>query len=158
MHQHLQATGSHISLIAHITQREFAQNLHRTEAQNGFANRCLWAWVQRSDCLPEGGSLSGGDLSPVAHELRRALDWAAATPEILIRRDAAARDLWADRYPALSQLRLISPCNPTRAPCSHYPSAALRKRSEVNYLVPRENAIITSDQSTSGTATSPTYR
>jgi hypothetical protein len=61
--------------------------------------------VQSSNCLPEGGSLSAGDLAPVAHELRRALDWAAATPEILIRRDAAAPDLWADRYPALSQLR-----------------------------------------------------
>jgi hypothetical protein len=105
MHQNLQATGTHISLIAHITQRELTQHLPRTEAQNGFANRCLWASVQRSNCLPEGGSLSAGDLSPVAAELRRALDWAAATPEILFRRDAAARDLWQDRYPALSQLR-----------------------------------------------------
>ena len=105
VHNHLQATGAHISLIAHITQRELAQNLHRTEAENGFANRCLWASVQRSNCLPEGGSLSAGDLAPVAHELRRALDWAAASPEILFRRDAAARDLWQDRYPALSQLR-----------------------------------------------------
>jgi hypothetical protein len=105
MHQNLQATGTHISLIAHITQRELTQNLHRAEAQNGFANRCLWTWVQRSNCLPEGGNLSAGDLSPVAGELRRALDWAAATPEILFRRDAAARDLWHDRYPGLSQLR-----------------------------------------------------
>jgi hypothetical protein len=61
--------------------------------------------VHRSNCLPEGGSLSTGDLAPVAHELRRALDWAAASPEIVFRRDAAARDLWQDRYPALSQLR-----------------------------------------------------
>jgi hypothetical protein len=105
MHQNLQATGTHISLIAHITQRELAQHLSRTEAQNGFANRCLWTWVQRGNCLPEGGSLSAADLSPVARELRRALDWAAATPEILFQRDAAARDLWQDRYPALSQLR-----------------------------------------------------
>ena len=105
MHQNLQATGTHISLIAHITQRELAQHLSRTEAQNGFANRCLWTWVQRGNCLPEGGSLSAADLSPVARELRRALDWTAATPEILFRRDAAARDLWQDRYPALSQLR-----------------------------------------------------
>ena len=105
MHQNLQATGTHISLIAHITQRELAQHLSRTEAQNGFANRCLWTWVQRGNCLPEGGNLSAADLSPVARELRRALDWAAATPEILFRRDAAARDLWQDRYPALSQLR-----------------------------------------------------
>jgi hypothetical protein len=105
MHQNLRATGTHISLIAHITQRELTQNLPRTETQNGFANRCLWTWVQRGNCLPEGGSLSAGDLSPVAGELRRALDWAAATPEILFRRDAAARDLWQDRYPALSQIR-----------------------------------------------------
>jgi hypothetical protein len=105
MHQNLQATGTHISLIGHITQRELTRNLHRTEAQNGFANRCLWVWVQRSNCLPEGGSLCADDLAPIARELRRALDWATATPEILFRRDAAARDLWADRYPTLSQLR-----------------------------------------------------
>jgi hypothetical protein len=106
MHQRLQATGTHISLIAHITQRELGQSLHHTEAHNGFANRCLWAWVQRNSCLPEGGNLSAGELSAVARELRRALDWATATPEILFRRDDAARDLWQDCYPALSQLRL----------------------------------------------------
>jgi hypothetical protein len=104
MHQHLHATGTHISLIAHITQRELAQNLHRTEAHNGFANRCLWTWVQRSNCLPEGGNLSPNALSAVARELRRALDWAAAAPEVLFRRDQAARELWQDCYPALSQL------------------------------------------------------
>ena len=38
----IQATGTHISMIAHITQRELAENLHPTEAHNGFANRCLW--------------------------------------------------------------------------------------------------------------------
>jgi hypothetical protein len=105
MHQHLQATGTHLSLIAHITQRELAQSLHRTEAHNGFANRCLWTWVERSQCLPEGGNLNPNALSAVARELRRALDWATATPEILFRRDAAARELWQDCYPALSQLR-----------------------------------------------------
>ena len=105
MHQQLQATGTHISLIAHITQRELAQSLHHTEAHNGFANRCLWTWVERNNCLPEGGNLSVNELSAVARELRRALDWAAATPEILFRRDDAARELWQDCYPALSQLR-----------------------------------------------------
>jgi hypothetical protein len=105
MQQHLRATGAHISLIAHITQRELAQNLRRTEAENGFANRCLWAWVHRSSCIPDGGSLSAADLAPIARELRHALDWATATPEILFRRDPAARQLWHDRYPVLSQLR-----------------------------------------------------
>jgi len=105
MHQNLQATGTHISLIAHITQRELTPNLHSTEAHNGFANRCLWAWVERSNCLPDGGSLTANDLSPVARELRRALDWATTTPEIVFRRNAAAGDLWRDCYPSLSQLR-----------------------------------------------------
>ena len=77
-----------------------------TEAHNGFANRCLWAWVERSNCLPDGGSLTANDLSPVARELRSALDWATSTPEILFHRDAAAGELWQDCYPRLSQLRL----------------------------------------------------
>ena len=103
--QPLQASGTHISLIAHITERELAQHLHRSEAHNGFANRCLWTRVQRSKCLPEGGSLAAHELSAVARELRRALDWAGSATEIRLHRDHAARELWHDRYPALSQAR-----------------------------------------------------
>ena len=80
MHQNLQATGTHTSLIAHITQREFAQNLPRTEAHNDLAYRCPWAWVQRTNGLPEGGNLSPTELSAVAREIRRALDWAPRLP------------------------------------------------------------------------------
>jgi hypothetical protein len=105
MQQNLQATGTHVSLIAHITQSELARGLQHTEAHNGFANRCLWTWVQRSNCLPEGGSVNPNELSALAGDLRKALDWATAIPGILFRRDAAARELWQNRYPALSQLR-----------------------------------------------------
>src|SRR5580698_5942614 len=58
----IQATGTHISLIAHITQRELEDNLLPTEAHNGFANRCLWTGIQRSQCLPEGGNLDAHEL------------------------------------------------------------------------------------------------
>jgi hypothetical protein len=105
MQQPVQATRTHFSLIAHVTQHELIPNLHHTEAHNGFANRCLWAWVQRTNCLPDGGDLNTDDLSPVARELRSALEWATSTPEILFRRDAAAGELWKDCYPSLSQLR-----------------------------------------------------
>jgi hypothetical protein len=101
----IQATGTHISLIAHITQRELEDNLYPTEAHNGFANRCLWTGVQRSQCLPEGGNLDGHELSAVAAELRRALDWAADAGAIRLVRDNQARALWHEHYPALSQLR-----------------------------------------------------
>jgi hypothetical protein len=100
----LKATGTHISLIAHITQRELAQHLHPTEAHNGFANRCLWTCVQRSQSLPDGGNLSARERSVVATELRRALQWAGSATDILFERDDAARELWQECYEILSQV------------------------------------------------------
>jgi hypothetical protein len=101
----IQATSTHISLIAHITQRELTENLHPAEAHNGFANRCLWTGVQRSQCLPEGGNLDAHELSAVATELRRALDWVGDAHTIRLSRDQQARTLWHQCYPVLSQLR-----------------------------------------------------
>ena len=101
----IQATGTHVSLIAHITQRELTENLHPTEAHNGFANRCLWTAVQRSQCLPDGGSLGAPELSAVAAELRRALTWVGDAQTIRLCRDDHARTLWHECYPVLSQAR-----------------------------------------------------
>jgi hypothetical protein len=101
----VQASGGHLSLIGHITQRELAESLHRTEAHNGFANRCLWAIAQRVRCLPDGGNLSAEELSALAGGLKRAVDWAQGHPEILFRRDHAASELWNDHYATLSQDR-----------------------------------------------------
>jgi hypothetical protein len=58
---------------------------------------------ERSNCLPEGGNLHANELSAIARE-RRALDWAVATPEILFRRDDAARELWQDIPPSGSSV------------------------------------------------------
>ncbi len=101
----LQASGGHLSLIGHITQRELAESLHRTEAHNGFANRCLWACVQRSQCLPDGGNVDPQELSAIARGLRRAVEWTQGHPEVLFRRDQAASELWNDYYATLSQDR-----------------------------------------------------
>jgi hypothetical protein len=51
------ATGSHISIIAHITEPELRRKLTRTEMANGYANRFLFAKVRRSKKLPHGGNL-----------------------------------------------------------------------------------------------------
>ncbi len=99
----LEATGSHISLIGHISQRELAEHLNRTETHNGFVNRCLWLRVQRAGCVPDGGNLAAEDLSAVAQELRYAVDWARGETEIVFRRDPSATELWNDYYPTLSQ-------------------------------------------------------
>src|SRR5271156_4640364 len=103
--QFLQATNAHLSIVAHITESELAQHLTRTESHNGFANRCLWTSVRRGQSLPDGGSLPSDRLSALARELRRTLNWAQSQTEILFRRTEAARELWQDRYPALSQGR-----------------------------------------------------
>src|SRR5271155_488693 len=101
----VQASGGHLSLIGHITQRELAESLHRTEAHNGFANRCLWALAQRSQCLPDGGNVDPQELSAIARRLTRALEWTQRQPEILFRRDPAASELWNDHYADLSQAK-----------------------------------------------------
>ncbi len=102
LRQHLRATGAHVSLIAHITCHELAQTFDRKDVHNGFANRCLWTWVERGNCLPEGGSPTAQERSDAAATLRRAVDWATARPQILFRRDQAASALWAQCYPELS--------------------------------------------------------
>jgi hypothetical protein len=61
--------------------------------------------VRRSKSLPEGGSLPPEEQAAAARELRRALDWVHTQSGIVFRRTAAARELWNDRYPALSQGR-----------------------------------------------------
>jgi hypothetical protein len=104
-HRPLQATDAHISIVGHVTQSDLAHHLSRTESHNGFANRCLWISVRRSKSLPEGGSLPPEERAAMARELRRALDWVHTQNGIVFRRTPAARELWNDRYPALSQGR-----------------------------------------------------
>jgi hypothetical protein len=95
------ATGTHISMIGHITRDELCRNLTQTETGNGFGNRFLWMCVRRSKSLPEGGSLTQADLAPLVERLRAAVTYAEQVSEI--RRDDQARELWASVYPALSE-------------------------------------------------------
>jgi hypothetical protein len=101
----LAGSRAHLSLIAHITERELAATLHRTDAHNGFANRCLWAPVRRSQCLPEGGTLRPHELTPIAARLRGALDWAEGASPFFFQRSERARELWRQYYAELSQAR-----------------------------------------------------
>ncbi len=95
------ATGAHVSIIGHITKDELLRYLDSTEAANGLANRFLWACVKRSKLLPEGGNLTTADLEPLVGYVQRAV--AAASTRKEMKRDPAARVLWADVYPKLSE-------------------------------------------------------
>ena len=79
-------------------------HLTRIESHNGFANRCLWTSVRRGQSLPEGGGLPR--TSSPRWPASSAAPWTGRKPNrILFRRTPEARELWMDRYPALSEGR-----------------------------------------------------
>jgi hypothetical protein len=53
----------------------------------------------------KAATLAPHELSAVAAELRRALDWVGDAHTIRLVRDEQARALWHERYPVLSQVR-----------------------------------------------------
>ena len=97
------SAGAHVSLIAHITERELAANLNATEAHNGFANRCLWAPVHRIQALPDGGSLPAHELEVLTTRLRHTLDWARSAGSFRLQRSEATSVLWHRYYADLTQ-------------------------------------------------------
>lgn len=101
-HNPLKATGAHISIIGHVTRPELLRYLSDTEAHNGFANRLLWCCVKRSKYLPEGGSVPQTMMVELANRLKSVVEWATSKGDAEIRRDEAARGLWAAVYPRLS--------------------------------------------------------
>ncbi len=64
------STNAHIAIIGHITAAELTRLLTTTEAANGFANRFLWVYTERSKLLPFGGNLSDQDLEEFAARLQ----------------------------------------------------------------------------------------
>jgi hypothetical protein len=84
------ATDAHISVVAHVTRQELAHHITATDMANGFANRFLWALVDRSKELPDGGGEPNYErFVPL---LRQSLDQASQID--LIRRDEAASGIW----------------------------------------------------------------
>lgn len=96
-----QATGAHISIIGHITTDELRRNLDSTALTNGFANRFLFACVQRANLLPFGGSLDPQTVLELAARTRRTIEGGSRQQHIDF--DEAAAALWAEGYAELSK-------------------------------------------------------
>jgi len=64
----------HLGIIGHITSDELNRLLTSTEAANGFANRFLWIYTERSKALSRGGNLNDDDLRPFVERIRRIRD------------------------------------------------------------------------------------
>jgi hypothetical protein len=87
-----------LGIIGHITAEELLNNLSSVELVNGLANRFLFCKVHRSRFLPEGGN--DVNLNLVVTRLHAAIE--AAQNRGRVRRDDAARALWAEVYPRLA--------------------------------------------------------
>lgn len=95
------ATGAHIGIIGHITSDELGRLLTNTEAANGFANRIMWVFTERSQLLPFGGNLADDQLKPLAAELHRIRDH-AQSHSVRITFDNQAAGVWCEIYGPLS--------------------------------------------------------
>ncbi len=97
------ATDAHICIVGNITAEEVTRYLDDTARANGLGNRFLWAYVKRSQLLPDGGNLTKDLLQPLADKLRDALDFAQGLKGHVMTRDPQARLLWHKEYVRLSE-------------------------------------------------------
>lgn len=97
----VQATGAHISVIAHITEEELRRYLTETERANGFGNRFLWLLVRRSKMLPAGDPIPTDQLGSLIPDISAAVMLAQQVTEV--RRTQLAAAKWAKVYPSLSE-------------------------------------------------------
>ncbi len=93
------ATGAHVSLIGHITAEELRRKLTETEQANGFANRILWIYAQRSKALPRGGDIESVNWKPYVDRLRAVLRNSNVRTLDL---NQAAWKIWEEVYEELS--------------------------------------------------------
>ena len=95
------ASRTHGSIVGHISREELLRYLTAIEAANGFGNRFLWACVQRSKVLPDGGEIDKVNFADLDRQLGEALVFAKAPYQTT--REPSARDLWHQVYPDLSE-------------------------------------------------------
>ncbi len=96
----LRATGTHVSVVGHITIEELRRRLDETEMANGFGNRFVWLCVRRARLLPEGSSVPQAELNRLAIRLNSSYRHALRAGEV--KRDESGRALWREVYPNLS--------------------------------------------------------
>lgn len=98
----MQAHNAHISLIGHITPQELTRDFDKTELFNGFLNRVLVVWSERSKLLPGGGQLDTKVRAELIAETRAAIAFARSHRRE-VKRSAEAEQFWAELYPELTQ-------------------------------------------------------
>jgi hypothetical protein len=95
----LHAKGANVAILGMITSAELTRRLDDTEIANGFANRFLFCWVERSKRLPSGGNIPEDDLEVFGVRLGIAIERARQIGTL--RRTPEAERRWAELYHAI---------------------------------------------------------
>jgi hypothetical protein len=97
----LEATDHHISILGDITNEELQLLLSHRDRFNGFTNRFLWVFVERTRLLPGGGAEL--DWTDEVAELKEAVAEARKRHRLFF--DRNAREKWDPVYEKLSEGR-----------------------------------------------------
>lgn len=89
----------HAGVIGHVTPDELRERLTSTEVSNGFANRFLFVYSERTDLIPEPSVLPEALTAMFGARLQEALDRARCVGEVT--RTQAFRKLWQRWYQVL---------------------------------------------------------
>ena len=95
------ATSAHLAVIGHITAAELAPHLAGLEAANGLSNRFVFIAARRARLLPEGGRTDPLAGTGLPGRLAANLEKARRAGRLGF--NPAARQLWWETYPSLSQ-------------------------------------------------------
>lgn len=90
-------------MIGHITRSELRREISEVDVLDGFANRFLFVYAERSKLLPFGGDLDEGTLARLIDRLREAVTEERLYNTIVFDEETARE--WAAHYPALTEER-----------------------------------------------------
>lgn len=102
------ATDFTVSMMGNITGEEFMALMSNRDVSNGFANRMLYIWADRSKFIPFGPTVEElrESLSPLVTRLRRVLGDARKLKQIDWEPDA--KSWWIENYPVLSTIENVN--------------------------------------------------
>jgi hypothetical protein len=98
--QPLRVANASLSALANITRRELVEKLTTTAKTNGFANRFLFVWSERSKIVPRGVNIDTLPIGPLVVKLHQAVQAAANLGPV--QRDDATSELWDEEYKRLT--------------------------------------------------------
>jgi Domain of unknown function (DUF3854) len=102
------STGSHITVVAHVTKKELLKHLTEQKLGSGIANRFVFALVRRSKKLPHGGAEDAFDPKQI-QSLERALEFGKTPRRIDFSNEIeesygySTKELWEEIYAELSE-------------------------------------------------------